>query len=112
MLKRRIRIPRIVLIILHRLSALETFWGSRFRPKFFSSRFLSFSVILVHNTHAKTPDLDSSHRADHFAPVISFRGLLGLEIRGKVVLSCFLVMFRQLGLSISEAPNWGQIGSQ
>ena len=31
--KRRIRNPRIVLMILHRLSAPEAFWGSRFRPK-------------------------------------------------------------------------------
>ena len=33
--KHRIRNPRIVLMILHRLSAPEAFWGSRFRPKWF-----------------------------------------------------------------------------
>ena len=54
--------------------------GLEIQARGLSNRFLSFSVISVHNTHAKTPDLDSSHRADHFAPVISSRGLLGLDI--------------------------------
>ena len=37
----------------------------------------------------KTPDSDSLRRADHFAPVISSRGLLGLEIRPEIVSSRF-----------------------
>ena len=38
---------------------------------------------------SKTPDSESSHRADHFAPVISSRGRLGLEIRTKIGSSRF-----------------------
>ena len=37
----------------------------------------------------KTPDSESSHRADDSAPVISSRGLLGLEIQAQIVLRCF-----------------------
>ena len=40
----------------------------------------------------KTPDSDSLRRADHFAPVISSRGILGLEIRAKIVSSRFLFL--------------------
>ena len=37
----------------------------------------------------KSPDSDSLRRADNFAPVISSRGLLGLEIRHEIVSSRF-----------------------
>ena len=136
--KHRIRNPRILLIILHRLSALEAFWGSIFRPKSFQivfvyfralqgmkrtkntgfgflascwsfctgyqlsgpsgawdsgqNRFKSFSVIFKHFcawNMPKTPDSESLQCADHFAPVISARGLLGLHIWAKIVSSCF-----------------------
>ena len=45
--KHRIRNPRIVLMILHRLSAPEAFWGSRFRPKLFHGAFRLCSGILA-----------------------------------------------------------------
>ena len=67
--KHRIRIPCIVLIILHRLLSIGA-WGSRFRPKFFQAVFCCFLLFLC-IIHAKTPDSDSSHRADHLAPVIA-----------------------------------------
>ena len=44
--KYRIRTPCIVLIILHRLSALEAFWGSIFRPKSFQIVFVYFRALL------------------------------------------------------------------
>ena len=81
--------------------------GLEIQARGLSSRFLSFSV-----THAKTPDSDSSHRADHFAPVISSRGLLELEIQAKIVLHCFLVMFKQFGSYIAFAgPNVHYFGT-
>ena len=44
--KHRIRNPCIVLIILHRISALGAFWGSRFRPKSFRVVFGYFRTDL------------------------------------------------------------------
>ena len=43
----------------------------------------------------KTPDLDSSWRADHHAPVISLWGLLGLEIRDETFPHLSFVFFSE-----------------
>ena len=87
--KYRIWNPRGALIILHKCSTLVAFWGSRFRLKLF--RFFSaISGDFWHNTSSKTPDSESSHLANHFAPNISCRGILGLEIEAKIVSSRFL----------------------
>ena len=55
----------------------------------------SFPAILGHfwpYNLSKTPDSEFSHRADHSAPIISYRGLLRLEIQAQIVSSNFLVL--------------------
>ena len=87
--KYRIWNPRGALIILRKCSTLVAFWGSRFRLKLFRC-FSAISGDFWHNTSSKTPDSESSHLANHSAPNISCRGILGLEIEAKIVSSRFL----------------------
>ena len=55
---------------------------------------------------SKTPDSESSHRADHFAPVISSRGLLGLEIQAKIGSSRFRpILGGFLAYSLPKTPD-------
>ena len=55
----------------------------------------------------KTPDSESSHRADDSAPVISSRGLLGLEIQAQIVSVCVCrVVFSYSWLvNMSKTPD-------